>query len=53
MLNFSIILYENDIDVVVKVSDLLIGIIVVNFVVVKFKCVEVMKWILELKWSSF
>lgn len=49
----SIIIYENDIEVVVKVSEFLIGSIVINFVIVKFKCNGKMKWILELKWNDF
>lgn len=52
-LNSSTILYENDIDVVAKVSDPSTGTTVVNSVVVKLKRAETMKWTLEPKRSSF
>lgn len=53
LLNSSTILYENDIDVVAKVSDPSTGTTVVNSVVVKLKRAEAMKWTLEPKRSSF
>lgn len=52
-LKSSTIIYENDIEVVAKVSDLSTGSTVINSVIVKLKRDGKMKWTLEPKRNDF
>lgn len=52
-LNSSTIIYENDIEVVAKVSDPTTGSTVINSVIVKLKRDGKMKWTLEPKRNDF